>query len=516
MLNQAIASTCVQPHFSRVGALTNYFQQLIQEFDRLPQYLRQFVMDNQRRYETMPVCPPRPDGGFTLERNTGSEATVKSGDKTYEFKKDGMKFSITSGDGKTAMVWGDPHYTGADGKTVDIHGDSVTTLEDGTRIFLKTSNAKGERETDPSAPTYTKSVAIVRPDGSATFIDNVTGDKPLEISTPRYGQMPLDFVREKMNGDFKPEAYLSIDSKGRWTDMNGLPLTQESANAMRDIARSQEPLSAALASGCFANGLFPRSLWDNPGFDPQVRNSQYYGGLEQTQELFEQALRGGALSQIAMSGPMGDLMMQILGQGLGNLGVCGLGQGGWLGALLGGEGCGDDNEMSLPMLMNPQLLRCAYGGAEDRVTPGYAAATLASHNARTHGGRLTLDEVRSLASNATDARVRGSAQFIVDDYERNGPRSMWARLEARDPASRFGNGVSQRTLERFSEDAGYGGFDPLARPYTPPMPDWMEQAFLDDFMRGGMVRRSNADPINGRARLQVEPHNNQWRMQAVY
>ncbi len=84
-----------------------------------------------------PECGCHPSGGLKSDAASGTVTTPGG----YQIKQDGQyNWSITSPDGKTTKIEGDPHVTDGDGTKFDFKKDSTFMLGDGTRINVKTKD----------------------------------------------------------------------------------------------------------------------------------------------------------------------------------------------------------------------------------------------------------------------------------------------------------------------------------------------------------------------------------------
>ncbi|RYG26589.1 MAG: hypothetical protein EON93_21350, partial [Burkholderiales bacterium] len=64
----------------------NYYEQLMQQQERMTQALLEFIQEHCQRYQEMPLCPQK-GYGMNVTKNTGTEATIQSGNETFGFNK---------------------------------------------------------------------------------------------------------------------------------------------------------------------------------------------------------------------------------------------------------------------------------------------------------------------------------------------------------------------------------------------------------------------------------------------
>jgi len=117
---------------------------------------------------TIGTQPPRPKGITTSKDGT---ITTPGG---YKVKAEGKAnaWTITSPEGKTTRIWGDPHVHEADGGKWDFKKDMSFVLPDGTKIKCNTTKPK-----DPNAPTVTKDIHVMHGNQRAS-ISGIEKNKP--------------------------------------------------------------------------------------------------------------------------------------------------------------------------------------------------------------------------------------------------------------------------------------------------------------------------------------------------
>lgn len=86
-----------------------------------------------------PSAPAPTDSGHpsgSLKKDANGVITTPGGYKIEQLKQHDWK--ITGPDGKSTLIWGDPHVKESDGGAFDFKRDSTFVLGDGTRINVKT------------------------------------------------------------------------------------------------------------------------------------------------------------------------------------------------------------------------------------------------------------------------------------------------------------------------------------------------------------------------------------------
>lgn len=303
-----LASPVIKTLDAQAGCIpSNAWEHIQIIWAQLPDFLRRYALKHQRRYMQTPHCPMKPATGVEVLRNSGQEAELKMGDFHFSFDKSRQELAITDRQtGETTKIWGDPHYQDSNGqRAADIHGDTITVLRDGTRIFVDTTNAQGHQERDPHHPSYAGRVGIIRPDGSTVFVDHLTGPDALRISTPPPGQLPLDFLMQRMR-DFQPEAVLRVVN-GHWTDahghtLNGHAPTQVGGDRIAELARD-----------CMAHGIYPRAACQRDDFDFLTGSPGWQAALQAFEMVLRRLAPAAPVSLIPMLHHTGQHLLMRIG-----------------------------------------------------------------------------------------------------------------------------------------------------------------------------------------------------------
>ena len=179
--------TCI----SGTGLLTAQTDELIRALNNAATSLQKIL--NESLSGTAGGCAPvsRPDpadcchpcGNLQVDGNT---ITTPGG---YKICVSGnAEWTITTPDGKTTRIWGDPHVAEGDGGKWDFHDNSVFSLPDGTKIYATTSGGDGA--------TVTTGLTIT------------TGNEHVSVTGVNTGKPEVGQVQ---HGAFVPQGGFSVD-----------------------------------------------------------------------------------------------------------------------------------------------------------------------------------------------------------------------------------------------------------------------------------------------------------------
>lgn len=130
---------------SRIGTLINQNSDLLRSLAEATANLGSLLCSLQTGSQSSccgEVAPPaqqdccHPQGSLSVDCNT---ITTPGG---YKISVNGdCEWTITTPEGKTTKIWGDPHVAEGDGGKWDFHDNSVFVLPDGTKIYATTGDS---------------------------------------------------------------------------------------------------------------------------------------------------------------------------------------------------------------------------------------------------------------------------------------------------------------------------------------------------------------------------------------